>query len=89
MFAARNGNARVVQALLARGANVNSKDEGGYTALILASLDQLAVVKLLLAKSADVNATANNGVTALALASKNTSPDSAAIKAALTAAGAK
>jgi ankyrin repeat protein len=46
-------------------------------------------VKLLLAKGADVNATANGGITALALASKNASPDIAAIRDALVAAGAK
>ena len=89
MFASKHGHTPVVEALLAKGADVNSKDEGGYTALIMASLDQLAVVKLLLAKGADVNAVAKNGTTALTLASKNASPDSASIRAVLIKAGAR
>jgi ankyrin repeat protein len=89
MFAAGHGHTGVVEALLQEGAMVNSRDDGGYTALMMASLDQLAVVRALLEKGADVNAVAKDGVTALALASKNSSPDSAAIRLTLVAAGAK
>lgn len=70
--AAERGDAAVVKVLLAKGADVNAKDDGGRTALMTASDNgHLDVVKALLAKGADVNATASNGWTALMAASYN------------------
>ena len=66
MMASQQGHLDVVQALLAKGADVNAKDNDGATALMLASQNgHLDVVQALLAKGADVNAKANDGVTAL------------------------
>ena len=71
-FASTRGHQEVAQLLLAKGADVNAKDEDGYTALINASAyGHKEVVQLLLAKKADVNSKANNGTTALSIASRN------------------
>ena len=54
--AAKQGDADVVKALLAKGANVNSKNSYGATALTFAAdKGHLAVTKLLLQNKADVN----------------------------------
>jgi ankyrin repeat protein len=72
VFAATHGHAEVVQLLLAKGANVNAKDETGYTALINASAyGHKEVVQLMLGKGVDVNAKANNGTSALSIASQH------------------
>jgi len=69
--AAKNGDLHLVNALLAKGANVNAKDEYDLTALIFASQNgHLDIVQLLLAKGAEVNAKAGNGATALIQASQ-------------------
>jgi ankyrin repeat protein len=55
--AAISGDATTVQALLARGADVNARANNGATALMLASQNgHNEVVQDLLAKGADVNA---------------------------------
>lgn len=55
-----------IQALLAKGADVDTKDEYGITALMRASQHgHLKSVNLLLAKGSDVNATDKIGWTAL------------------------
>jgi uncharacterized protein len=52
----------IVQALLARGADVNAKDKGGGTVLMAASATgHLDIVQALLDKGADVNAKGNLG----------------------------
>jgi outer membrane protein assembly factor BamB len=54
--AARKGDAEVVKALLAKGANVNAKTEYGATALSFAAdKGHVEVVKILLKNRADVN----------------------------------
>jgi outer membrane protein assembly factor BamB len=54
--AARKGDVKAVESLLAKGADVNAKTRYGATALWFAAYkDQLAVVKVLLAHKADVN----------------------------------
>ena len=61
-----------MQLLLAKGADVNAKNNAGSTALMAASeKGHKEVVELLLAKGADVNAKANAGWTALMYASQN------------------
>ena len=69
--AALHGDAAAVQALLAKGAEVNAKANDGVTALMAASEEGHGeVVEALLAKGAEVNARrTNDGVTALILAS--------------------
>ena len=69
--AASRGDAAAVQALLAKGAGVNAKDDVGATALIDASYNgHLEVVQALLAKGAEIDAKMNDGATALMLASQ-------------------
>src|SRR5207244_10205152 len=68
---AEGGHTQIAEQLLAAGAEFNSRDVEGRTALLLASMSTLAqdeLVKLLLAKGADVNAVDNKGNTALMLA---------------------
>jgi hypothetical protein len=73
---ASDGDAAGVQGLLARGADVNAKDDHGRTALMEASWNgQLAVVQTLLAKGADVSAKDGWGETALMKASWNGQPE--------------
>jgi uncharacterized protein len=56
----------VVQALIAKGADVNAKRNDGLTALMTASRrDRIDVVQALLDRGADVNAKDNSGLTAL------------------------
>ena len=65
-----DGNFEKVQLLLKKGVDINSKDEDGDTALMIASSEgHLEIVKLLLLrKGADVNIKNNDGKTALDLA---------------------
>ena len=81
------GNRDVVQALLDRGAEVNSAKEDGATPLMLAAQDGHRGGRgLLLAKGAQVNARDNNGITALMLASQGGQRE---VKKLLLRAGAK
>ena len=64
--AASKGDTDKVQALLAKGADVNAKAYNGYTALMSAAWGgHTDIVQALLAKGADVNAKQKNGSTAL------------------------
>ncbi|MFX0200286.1 MAG: ankyrin repeat domain-containing protein, partial [Candidatus Hodarchaeota archaeon] len=66
MEAASKGDTEKVHALLAKGADVNAKDNDGLTALMRAALQgHTDTVHALLAKGADVNAKDNDGLTAL------------------------
>jgi ankyrin repeat protein len=66
MRASAKGHIVVVQALLAKGADVNAKRNDGTTALMQASFNgQIKVVQALLDKRADVNAKESHGWTAL------------------------
>ena len=70
--AAYSGDIEEVGRLLSGGADVNHRDDGGATALIMASQEgHLAVVEALLAKGAELDVQDNNGVTALVMASQN------------------
>jgi Raf kinase inhibitor-like YbhB/YbcL family protein len=61
-----DGRASAVQALIARGANVNEPDDTGMTPLMTAAAQgHAAVARLLIAAGADVNATDRDAITAL------------------------
>jgi ankyrin repeat protein len=67
-------SAEVVGLLLARGADVNARDNRGQTALMLASTsssEEVAIVTLLLDRGAHVRARDTRGHSAMALAAKN------------------
>ena len=62
---------RVVSLLLEKGANVNTQNENGYTALMLACDNEnidLDIIEMLLEKGADLNIRDSKGRTALMLA---------------------
>jgi ankyrin repeat protein/WD40 repeat protein len=67
LIAAKEGDATKVAALIEKGANVNSRDKDGDTALMIASLSarDITTVKVLLARGADVNAKSDDNDTAL------------------------
>jgi ankyrin repeat protein len=72
MWASYKGNREFVKALLANGAEVNAKDNYGYTALMAAAASRRGhpeVVEALLAKGAEVNVKNEDGRTALMSAS--------------------
>jgi len=68
-IAAKEGDAAVVRALLARAADVQAHDDAGWTPLMMAAQSGNAeVVDLLLEHGASVNAVSSHGMTALTLA---------------------
>lgn len=70
MEAAGKGDISRVNELLAKGADVNIKNNDGQTALMFASdRGHVETVKVLMDKGADVNVKANDGRTALMRAS--------------------
>ena len=67
--AAKAGNAKQVESLIAAGTEVDQKDVAEKTALFWAAdAGQMEVVRLLVAKGADVNAKDFLGLTVLAVA---------------------
>ena len=87
LIAAREGDKEKVRSLIRNGANINSRDEDGDTALMIAALrgQDLGTVNTLLANGANVNARNNENDTALIYAASN---DDAAILEALLNKGA-
>lgn len=77
--AAQKGVVAEIEKLLARGADINTKNEDGQTPLLSAVANQEErsdAVKFLLNKGADANAKDKNGQTALMLAARNGHSDS-------------
>ena len=69
--ACKNGNIDLVKKLLSYGADVNAKNNDGWTPLHYASRNgHTEIVKLLLEHGVDVNCKNNNGYTPLHLASE-------------------
>jgi ankyrin repeat protein len=69
--AAINGDPREITLLLAKGADVNAKDQGGNTALIEAArLGNIVAVQTLIARHADVNARNAKGDNAISMATR-------------------
>ncbi len=78
MMASEEGELDILQALLAKGANVNARttEDDGTTPLIFASEEGHAdVVQVLLARGANVNAKKKDGGTALMIAAYKGHPD--------------
>jgi hypothetical protein len=74
--AARGGQVETVQKLLAQGVAINTRDDKGNTALILAvTYRQPNVVRILLDRGADPALVNNEGMTALRLASLMEMPE--------------
>lgn len=70
MNAAKEGDLKQVRDLLDNGADVDTKDDSGVSALLAAAVNgHIEVVKLLLESEANVDAKDNNGVTTLMVAS--------------------
>ncbi|MBI4654475.1 MAG: ankyrin repeat domain-containing protein [Nitrospirae bacterium] len=68
--AVKEGNITRVRTSIDKGADINAKDNDGFTALMFASYSgHTDIVEVLLAKGADVNAESNDGLTALMSAS--------------------
>ena len=89
MWASINGNAGIVKALLAAGADVNAAGNDGWTALIWACFDgDLEAARALVASGANVNAVDQGGRTPLNLARGRGLRANPAIEALLLAAGA-
>jgi len=66
---AGRGDARIVSRLLAAGADVNARADGGYTPLAILAFDgNTALAELLLAHGADAAARSDDGRTALDIA---------------------
>lgn len=67
--AARIGNAKILEALLFEGIDVNVKDKDGWTALMWAAYKcHYEIVDLLLKNGADINMKDDNGKTAFLIA---------------------
>jgi ankyrin repeat protein len=90
MAAAINGDPVLLQLLIARGADVNAKDQAGNTALIdAARVGHPEAVRLLIANHADVNARNAKGETALSQATRMNSRSLTGCADLLRSAGAK
>jgi ankyrin repeat protein len=76
--AAHEGDIALIKSLLEKGADVNTADKDGNTALMQASNNgHTKTAKLLIEKGAEVNAIDKNGWTALMVASYNSHTETA------------
>ena len=83
MIAANHNRLEMAKMLIDKGANVNSKDKNGSTALMFAISYEAGrnteLIKLLLSKGADANVTNKEGSTALMVAIGSQTADSAEV----------
>ena len=76
LIAARYDSPDVIKQLIARGANINSKNKYGDTALIIAAEHKNPdILRLLIDEGADIDSRNNNGDTALIRATQRSNPD--------------
>lgn len=69
VYEAENGEDKAIDLLIKAGANINTKDENGYTPLMATiGWNGVEKIKLLLAKGANINAKNNEGKTVLDIA---------------------
>ena len=72
MLVARSDNTEAARLLVQHGANVNAKNGGGVTALMIAAAaNQSGLVNMLVKAGADVAAQNEKGETALSIAREN------------------
>jgi uncharacterized protein len=72
MHAASTGHVEVIKALLAKGADIKKRDDGGHTALMFAANNgQRAAATVLADAGADIDARNRNGHTASDYAATN------------------
>ena len=75
MIAAQKDHPEVIKALINSGADVNAREENGWTALMIAvQEDHPEVIKALIDGGADINARKENGWTALMIAAQKDHP---------------
>ena len=78
MWAAAEGHAAVIEALVAHGADVHARSNGGFTALLFAAREGcIACIDALLDHGADINLDDPDGTTALVMALLNRHWDTA------------
>ena len=76
LVAVRNGRISALDALLAQGVSINTRDEAGNTALMIALEErQVAVARRLLERGADTNLVNREGVNALQVAVRMDLPE--------------
>jgi ankyrin repeat protein len=74
MLASISGSSELVTSLIGHGAQVNAKNPGGVTALMIAAAnDHPGVAELLIKSGADVDARSEDGRTALSIAKAKSS----------------